>query len=235
MIAPRLGLAPLLALACCGGGTSTTDAGTSTGVGSTTAGPGSTGVVTTGAGLTTGEDDSASEEGSVGSSGALTSDTAAVSSNSSTSDTSSTGDAFTTGAGTTGEPMLVCPDVADPVMASDIDDEDIAEASGIVASRTQPGVFWLHNDSGDQARFFAVDAGGQRIGVFNVGGAEAVDWEDMSSGPGTKPGEYLYFGDIGDNGEERDKITVYRVPEPDAAAAGGGEVDLADVEIIDLV
>jgi len=225
VIAARLRLVPLLVVACQGGGPSVGDAGTSTGMGSSSTSPG------TSTSLTTGEDDAS------GDSGAPTSETTdgASTTDAGTTDASTTGDALTTGAGTTGELMLVCPVVDDPVAAAGLDDEDIAEASGLVASRTQPGVFWLHNDSGDGARFFAVDAGGQRIGVFNVGGAEAVDWEDMSSGPGPKPGEYLYFGDIGDNGEERDKVTVYRVPEPDAAAAGGGEVDLADVEIIDLV
>lgn len=33
---------------------------------------------------------------------------------------------------------------------------DIKEASGIVASRVNPGVLWVHNDSGDKARTFAM-------------------------------------------------------------------------------
>lgn len=225
MIAPRLGLglAPLLVLACYGG-QSDGDAGTSTGTTTGTTG------LTTDAVPTTGED------GSGGSSGAPTPDTSESTDTSDESPSDGSTTTATTGAGTTGEPMLVCPDVADPVEAADVDDEEIEEASGLVASRTQPGVFWVHNDSGDDPRFFAVDAGGQRMGVFNVGGgASAVDWEDMSSGPGPDPGEYLYFGDIGDNGEEREEITLYRVREPDAAAAGGGEVDLEDVDVIDLV
>jgi hypothetical protein len=231
VIAPRHGLAPLLVLACYGGGPSVSDAGTTTGVGSTTTGSGTPAPFDTDAGLTTDAD------GTAGSSGALppdTTDTTDTTDTSATSDTLTT--TTTTTAATTGELPLVCPQVADPIEAAALDDEDIDEASGLVASRTQPGVFWLHNDSGDDARFFAVDAGGQRIGVFNVGGgATAVDWEDMSSGPGPDPGEYLYFGDIGDNEEERPKITIYRVPEPDAAAARGGEVDLDSVDIIDLV
>ncbi len=40
--------------------------------------------------------------------------------------------------------------------------EPIDELSGIVKSRTYPDVYWVHNDSGDEARIFAVD--GERAG-----------------------------------------------------------------------
>ena len=32
----------------------------------------------------------------------------------------------------------------------------VTEASGMAISRTQPGVLWLHNDSGDKARIYAM-------------------------------------------------------------------------------
>ena len=35
------------------------------------------------------------------------------------------------------------------------------EASGIVASRKNPGVLWVHNDSGDTARLFALSYTGK--------------------------------------------------------------------------
>jgi hypothetical protein len=48
-----------------------------------------------------------------------------------------------------------------------------------------------------------------------VPNAEIVDWEDIARGPGPEPGEsYFYIGDIGDNGEDREFVVVYRVPEP---------------------
>lgn len=147
--------------------------------------------------------------------------------------TTTTGPATTTGDDTTAGPLTRCPTVAAPVQAAVVSDPDITETSGLVASRTQTGVFWLHNDSGDTPRFFAFDGAGAKLGVYNLVGAAANDWEDMSSGPGSSPGEWLYFGDIGDNPETRPTITVYRVPEPDAAA-GGGEVDVEGVEAIEL-
>ncbi|MCA9663921.1 MAG: hypothetical protein KC486_36685, partial [Myxococcales bacterium] len=71
----------------------------------------------------------------------------------------------------------------------------------------------------------------------NVKGGQAVDWEDMAIGPGSDPDDgssWLYFGDIGDNAEKRDSIAIYRVPEPVAADAKGGEVDVDGVEAITL-
>jgi hypothetical protein len=90
------------------------------------------------------------------------------------------------------------------------------ELSGLVASRTQAGVLWTHNDSGDSARVIATRLDGRSLGSFPVTGAEAEDWEDIATGPA--PGAnraYLYAGDIGDNFQRRATVAVYRFPEPD--------------------
>ncbi len=103
-----------------------------------------------------------------------------------------------------------------------VTDARINEASGMVASRTQPGVFWVHNDSGDSPRIFAIDTTGATRAVFEVAGATATDWEDIAMGPGPVAGvEYLYIGDIGDNSRNRTSIQVYRVPEPTVPTANG--------------
>jgi hypothetical protein len=92
---------------------------------------------------------------------------------------------------------------------------ELNEVSGVVASTTNPGVLWVHNDSGDAPRAFALTTSGTVLGTYALGGATAQDWEDMAIGPGPGPGERaLYFGDIGDNGENRASITVFRVREP---------------------
>jgi hypothetical protein len=89
------------------------------------------------------------------------------------------------------------------------------EISGIVASRQNPGVLWVHNDSGDRPRVYAINAKGDLLGICNVGGAAARDWEDIAIGPGPDPNrQYLYIGDIGDNQAKRPEVIVYRVPEP---------------------
>ncbi|MFT3774492.1 MAG: hypothetical protein QM820_54735 [Minicystis sp.] len=83
----------------------------------------------------------------------------------------------------------------------------------MVASLAHPGVFWVHNDSGDSARFFAIDASGNRLATITVAGAQATDWEDIARGP-CPAGTCLYLADIGDNSEKRSSYTIYRVPEP---------------------
>ena len=92
----------------------------------------------------------------------------------------------------------------------------INEASGIVASRKNLNVLWAHNDSGDSARVFAMNTEGDHLGIYNITGAGAVDWEDIAIGPGpVADQDYLYIGDIGDNGAGRTSgVQVYRVPEP---------------------
>lgn len=58
--------------------------------------------------------------------------------------------------------------------------EPLREVSGIVASRTRPGSFWVHNDSGDSARLFRIDRRAQVEAEVAVVGARAFDWEDIA-------------------------------------------------------
>jgi hypothetical protein len=104
-----------------------------------------------------------------------------------------------------------------------IKNESITESSGLVASRTLPGAYWTHNDSGDGPFIYAFNTRGEALGAFRVTGANARDWEDISVGPGPQANRsYLYIGDIGDNSEARQEIVVYRVAEPDLRTAGKG-------------
>jgi hypothetical protein len=104
-----------------------------------------------------------------------------------------------------------------------IKNESITESSGLVASRTLPGAYWTHNDSGDGPFIYAFNTRGEVLGTFRVTGANARDWEDISVGPGPQANRsYLYIGDIGDNNEARSEIVVYRVAEPDLKTAGKG-------------
>jgi len=104
------------------------------------------------------------------------------------------------------------------------------ELSGLGASRSHPGVFYAHADSGDSARFFAFDLDGTPRGEFHlVPDPGAQDWEDLSMGP-CDAGWCLYLGDIGDNLESRPGYTVYVVPEPAALDA----VEPVDVPYVAL-
>jgi hypothetical protein len=91
-----------------------------------------------------------------------------------------------------------------------VKDHRIDEASGISRSTYRRPLVFLHNDSGDVARFFAVGSNGRTKAVFDVRGVQARDWEDMAAGPH----HTLWFGDIGDNAVRRSSIDVVRVREP---------------------
>jgi len=106
-----------------------------------------------------------------------------------------------------------CPVTGEPQAVGRIDDDRISECSGLAWSRTQP-ILWLHNDSGDVARFFGVGEEGSLLAVVRLSGAQATDWEDMAIGPWPGGGDALYLGDIGDNLQMRSSIRIYRVPEP---------------------
>jgi hypothetical protein len=107
-----------------------------------------------------------------------------------------------------------------PTTIATIKEKAITESSGLAASRTTPGAYWTHNDSGDGPFIYAFDTRGDSLGIFRVTGAQAVDWEDMAAGLGPQAGKsYLYLGDIGDNNEARDEVVVYRVLEPSLTAA----------------
>lgn len=86
----------------------------------------------------------------------------------------------------------------------------ITETSGLSRSTYKRKVLFLHNDSGDSARFFAVSRKCNTRAVITVRGVTARDWEDMAPGPD----HTLWFGDIGDNGSTRESISVVRVKEP---------------------
>ncbi len=111
----------------------------------------------------------------------------------------------------------------------------IDEMSGIVKSRRRDNLFWVHNDSGDTARIFALDAQGNSVlptyskfsyyGDEPVDGkeqwrgfpvlyAQAYDWEDIAIDE-----NYLYIADAGNNANDRRDLTIYLVSEIDPTAS----------------
>jgi len=131
----------------------------------------------------------------------------------------------------------VCADATLDPASPPVAEADITEASGLAASRENPGVLWMHNDSGGDPEVFAVGLDGAARGRFALEGAEATDWEDMALGPGPGPDDdvdELYLGDIGDNDSQRDDVTVYRVAEPTVADGDAGDRALGDVQSLTL-
>lgn len=97
-----------------------------------------------------------------------------------------------------------------------IKDDRVRESSGIETSNLHPKIVYTHNDSGDDARFFAIGRSGATRAVYTLDGAGSWDWEDMSGGPR----DTLWFGDIGANQLGREDIAVYKVKEPKRVRSG---------------
>lgn len=149
-----------------------------------------------------------------------------------TNTTSTSSQQTTTGSamsGSTGSAGPTCPACSGPTEIGELGPAKWNEISGIIASKDHPGMYYLHNDSGDSARFFAMDATGADQGTFAVTNATAVDWEDIARGPCAMPSQgasesCIYLGDFGDNRSQRSDYKLYRVKEP--ATLGVGDHDV---------
>jgi hypothetical protein len=101
-----------------------------------------------------------------------------------------------------------------------VNDERLDEISGVAESRRDPRVLFVHNDSGDTPRFFAIDRAGQVLAELTLETVPLLlDAEDIAIGPGPGAGSFVYLGDTGNNfatglGIPRRKAIVYRIPEP---------------------
>lgn len=128
-----------------------------------------------------------------------------------------------------------CPSVGDASDAGEVGPKSLSEVSGLTASPAHPGVLWLHNDSGDEARIFATRDDGVALGVVEVEDAKARDWEDIASGPGPVEGKtYLFIADIGDNTRERANVQIYRIEEPELDASGKPKVSSVPADVIEV-
>lgn len=105
-------------------------------------------------------------------------------------------------------------DYEKPQVVGTIKSKEIRESSGIAASRCTAGVFWTHNDSGNDAFLFALNEKGEKLGTFRVASAKNHDWEDIAAFQNENGECFLYIGDIGNNTKSRDIFTIYRVREP---------------------
>jgi hypothetical protein len=117
--------------------------------------------------------------------------------------------------GLAGRSLGASPSFANGVAQGVVSASEIIEASGIIASRQNPGVLWTHNDSSYPGSVFAISTNGALLGRYYIPNVFFGDFEDISFGPGQTPEhQYIYLGDIGDNFASRANIRVIRFPEP---------------------
>lgn len=100
-----------------------------------------------------------------------------------------------------------------------IENKEINEMSGIARSSKNPGAYWVHNDSGDSARIFAISRKGASLGSgsgYKLDGAVNLDWEDIAV-----DGDTIYVADTGNNLNFRKELTVYALKDFDLAKRPG--------------
>jgi hypothetical protein len=115
-----------------------------------------------------------------------------------------------------------CTAWGESLTTGECDHIELTESSGVAPLAGWPGHFATHNDAGGSARLYVFREDGALVSQHDVLGGGFRDWEDLARGPcpaGVELPSCLYIGDIGDNGESRDEIAVYVVPEPDPTAS----------------
>lgn len=90
--------------------------------------------------------------------------------------------------------------------------DELMEASGMKASYSRAGDFFLHNDEGEPV-LYAIDESGADLGAVTIVPAKNKDWEDITSIP-VDEGRWIVIGDIGDNRAKRKSIKLYFAKEP---------------------
>lgn len=82
----------------------------------------------------------------------------------------------------------------------------LEEVSGIAPA--SPGTYWVIEDSGNPDEIHLVDSTARSIKSLKIDNAKNKDWEELAKdGQGN-----LYIGDFGNNGNNREDLTIYKVP-----------------------
>ncbi len=91
--------------------------------------------------------------------------------------------------------------------------DSVVEASGLVSGKEW---LWIHNDSGDGPKLYAVNKRGEKRAAIQISEAFARDWEEMA--PFSEQGkQYFMIGDIGDNKERKESVHFYVIERPSSS------------------
>ena len=94
----------------------------------------------------------------------------------------------------------------------------LPEVSGIQASRSNPGHFYVHNDKG-KSLVHVINQEGSHLGSVNIKKAKNRDWEDITSVE-VEDSVWLVIGDVGDNSAKHKDVTLYFTKEPQPGVDG---------------
>jgi hypothetical protein len=83
------------------------------------------------------------------------------------------------------------------------------EISGLADSKLNPGMLWVHEDSGTPAQLTLVTHEGVVQKTIPIKGISNRDWEEMTLADAS-----IYIGDIGDNNQSAAEYFIYQFAEP---------------------
>ena len=102
-----------------------------------------------------------------------------------------------------------------PDVICELTDPRLTEISGMAPSQLHSGVMWVHNDSGDKARLYAVQLSNCAVvGELALRDVSARDFEGLAAGVDAQGRPVLWVGDIGDNRDSWSDVSIYRIREP---------------------
>jgi hypothetical protein len=133
-----------------------------------------------------------------------------------------------------------CPMFSAPSTIGQLDDPRWTGISGLAATRSNRGAWWIHNDRGvglgEAGRFYAILSNGALLREYTLTGVadletpgNPVDVEDIAVGRGPALGMYLYLGDIGGNRYSpfgRPSVRLFRLREPRVDVTAGTQPPL---------
>jgi hypothetical protein len=130
-------------------------------------------------------------------------------------------------------PVNILPDFELGKLTGEIDNGEIDEASGLVASRNFQGKLWIHNDSGDKNRIFLVNKDGKWQNTAYLNGVQNRDWEDIAVSNFPNNETNIYVADFGDNDASyNNEYFIYKFKEPKSLPAQGADIQVNDIETI---
>ncbi|MNL11411.1 hypothetical protein D3C87_1322460 [compost metagenome] len=94
----------------------------------------------------------------------------------------------------------------------EIIDKQLSELSGVI-NATQSSYFWVHNDSGDDARVYLINKKGKLMCSYQLESIDVKDCEDIARVM-IKGKSFLILADIGDNRAHRKHVKLHIFPEP---------------------
>ena len=102
-----------------------------------------------------------------------------------------------------------------PEVICELTDPRLTEISGMAPSQLHSGVMWVHNDSGDKGRLYALQLSNCAVvGELTLRDVSARDFEGLAAGVDARGRPVLWVGDIGDNRDSWSDVSIYRIREP---------------------